>query len=507
MSQTTRRITQVIIALILIALGLLGMRELKASKPQIVRREAPATTPIVKTTVIKTKDQPVLIQGEGTVRPLREINIIPQVGGKVVHISPNLVDGGDFKKGEILLRIDPVDYKLAVTLAKAKVESAQSALRMTEEEAGAAREEWRLIEGNKSGSSSKPPSLVAKEPQLDAAKAALEADRANLSMARLKLDRTVLKAPFNGRISKENVDVGQFVSPGQSLGTLYSTEAAEIVIPLESQDLYWIHVPGFTPGQGPGSEAIVKVLFGSQELTWRGRVVRATGTLDERTRMFEVIIRVEDPYGKKPPLAPGLFVRVDILGRVLKNAAFIPRSCLHDGNVCWFLDDEDRLRFRKVEIARFIGENALVQKGVEDGERLVTSPLMTVTDGMAVRTMSSEEKTPQTASRGPGGPMPDPNQIVQTLQERLTLTKDQTEKIRPIIVSQFDEQRKIFMNHFGKGPLSMRSMGKKMQELAESTNKKLEPIFSEEQMKEYLVFQEERRQRMRQGPPGGRPRS
>ena len=98
MSKTTRRVTQVIIALILIALGLLGMKELKASKPQMVRREAPATTPIVKTTVIKTKDQPVLIQGEGTVRPLREINIIPQVGGPsqcgTGEYGPNMIDAG-----------------------------------------------------------------------------------------------------------------------------------------------------------------------------------------------------------------------------------------------------------------------------------------------------------------------------------------------------------------------------------------------------------------------------
>jgi RND family efflux transporter MFP subunit len=483
------------------------MRELKASKPQMARREAPPTTPIVKTTVVKTKDQPVLIQCEGTVRPLREINIIPQVGGKVIYVSPNLVDGGVFKKGDVLLRVDPVDYKLAVTLAKAKVESAESVLRMTEEEAAAARDEWLLIEGNKSGGRKSPPSLVAKEPQLDAAKAALEADRANLRMARLSLDRTVLKAPFDGRISKENVDVGQFVSPGQSLGTLYSTEAAEIVVPLENQDLFWIHVPGFTPGQGPGSEAIVKVLFGAQEMTWRGRVVRASGKLDERTRMFEVIVRVEDPYAKKPPLAPGLFVRIDIRGRVLKNVVFIPRSHLHDGNVCWVLDDEDCLHFRKVEVARFIGENALVQHGVEDGERLVTSPLMTVTDGMAVRTMSSKEKTAQTTSRGPGGPMPDPNQFVLTLRDRLSLTEEQTERIRPIIASQFAEQRKIFMKYFGKGPLSMRSMGNKMQELSEWTTKKLEPIFSEEQMKEYLVFQQEMRERMGQGPPMGRPPS
>ena len=120
MSQTTRRVTQVVIALILIAFGLLGMRELKASKPQIVRREAPATTPIVKISVIETKDQPVLIQGEGTVRPLQEINIVPQVGGKVVYVSPNLVDGGVFKKGDVLLRIDSIDFKLAVTLAKAE---------------------------------------------------------------------------------------------------------------------------------------------------------------------------------------------------------------------------------------------------------------------------------------------------------------------------------------------------------------------------------------------------
>ncbi|MGW8221173.1 MAG: efflux RND transporter periplasmic adaptor subunit [Syntrophobacteria bacterium] len=385
MSPRKKRFIQFGISAVLIVMGVVGLLVLTASKPEMKKRKPPAPVPVVRTIKTNSGPQTVSIQGEGTARPLREINLVPEVGGKVVYASPALVNGGVFKEGDTLLQIDPVDYELAVTLAEAKVKDAESRLELAEEEALAAVEEWRLLYPDSSSEDSKPSALVAKEPQLAAAQARLEADKADLRKALLHLARTKLKAPFSGRVGEEKVDVGQYVSPGQSLGTLYSTEAAEIVVPLEGGDLFWFDVPAFTSTDGRGAPAVVRASIAGRELSWPGKVVRTEGRLDERTRMIHVIVRVDKPYARKPPLVFGLFVTVEIEGRKIENAAIIPRGALHQGNVVWVLDQESRLRFRTVEIARIQGDEVLVTKGLEDGATVIITPLKAVTDGMTVR--------------------------------------------------------------------------------------------------------------------------
>lgn len=385
MNSKKKRVVQLVISIAFVALGVLGFWALTASKPEMERRKPPTAVPMVRTMAVKTGPQKVYIQGEGTVRPLREINLVPQVGGKVVYVSPSLVNGGVFRKDDLLLRIDPVDYQLAVTLAKAKVKDSESRLQVAEEEAAAARDEWRLLYEGGSKEESKPPPLVAKEPQLAAAKAELEADEADLRKALLNLERTELKAPFHGRVGEENVDIGQYVSPGQSLGSLYSTEAAEIVVPLEGEALFWFDVPGFTSREGRGSPAQIEAKVAGRNLSWAGKVVRTEGKLDERTRMINVVVRVEQPYAKKPPLVFGLFVKVQIEGRMIPKGAVIPRAALRQGDVVWIVGEDSRLQFRQVEVGRIQGDEVVVTGGLEDGEILVTTPLKAVTDGMTVR--------------------------------------------------------------------------------------------------------------------------
>jgi len=388
MSPRKKRFIQFGISVVLIAMGVVGFLVLTASKPEMKKRKPPAPVPMVRTIKTNSGPQTVYIKGEGTVRPLREINLVSEVGGKVVGVSPALVNGGVFKEGDTLLQIDPVDYELAVTLARAKVKEAESRLELAEEEALAAVEEWRLLYPDSSSEDSKPSALVAKEPQLAAAQARLEADKADLRKALLHLERTKLKAPFAGRVGEENVDVGQYVSPGQTLGSLYSTEAAEIVVPLEGGDLFWFDVPAFTSTDGRGAPAVIRASLAGRELSWPGKVVRTEGRLDERTRMIHVVVRVDKPYARRPPLVFGLFVTVEIEGRNLHNCTVIPRGALHQGNVVWVLDQESRLRFRKVEVARVQGDEVVVTKGLEDGEAVVTTPLKAVTDGMTVRMVS-----------------------------------------------------------------------------------------------------------------------
>ena len=392
MSKTKRRLFHLGITIVLLTLGVFGKWALTASKPEMKKRKPTAPIPMVRTITVKTGPQTVHILGEGTVKPLREINLVPQVGGKVVYVSPALVNGGIFGKGKTLLRIDPADYQVAVTLAEAQVKSSESLLELAKEESAAAREEWNLLHADSPKAGEKPSPLVAKEPQLAAAEAKLKADKADLSRALLNLERTELRAPFEGRVGEEDVDVGQYVSPGQAVASLYSTEAAEIVLPLEDEKAFWFNIPAFTPGTSRGSSALVRARVAGREQTWTGKVVRTEGKLNERTRMINVVVRVEKPYEKKPPLAIGLFVSVDIEGQTLPKAAVIPRSALHEGDTMWVVDDKGRLHFREVDVALVQGEEAIIQAGLEDGESVVTTPLKVVSDGMAVRTAKVREE-------------------------------------------------------------------------------------------------------------------
>lgn len=374
----------IFLAIVLLIGGFIGMRVLSASKPEMEKETPPVPVPMAKTVAVSTGVHSVEIAGQGTVGVVREIQLIPEVSGKVVMVSPHLVNGGTFEKGEVLLEIDPSDYKIAVTSAEARVKDAESAYKLAKEEASAALFEWRQL-----NPSDDPPSLVAKEPQLAAAEAMLAAEKANLEKARLQLARTRLTAPFAGRVREEQVDVGQYVAPGQRLAVLYGTEAFEISVPLESDDLYWFHVPGFTSGNGQGAPARVVGRMAGAERTWDGYVDRVEGSVDARTRMVNIVIRVKNPASAKPPLMPGMFVQVRIKGRALENAAVIPRAALRGEQTVWVVNDDGILEFRSIKIARFSLDGVVVQEGLKNGEHVVVSPIKAVTSGMRVRRVGS----------------------------------------------------------------------------------------------------------------------
>lgn len=385
MTKTKNRILHFFIAAILILSGVVGLKTLIASKPDLQKKRPPVSTPLARVITVKTGPHPVTITGQGTVRPIREIRLVSQVSGKIVHVSSALVNGGAFNNGDLLLRIDPADYQIAVTLARARVKDSESKHHLAVEESAVARQEWMQLRAG-----SDPPPLVAKEPQLAAAQAKLDADRAELQKAQLQLARTHLTAPFDGRVSDKSVDIGQYVTPGQTLAVLYDTAAAEIVVPMEDKKLFWFQVPGFTPQATDGSEAEVQAHVAGRELSWPGQVVRVQAKLDEHTRMINVVVRVEKPYAVKPPLAAGLFAIVKIKGRVIENAALIPRSALRPGGTVWVVDANGRLEFRRVVVARFSTRGVVIESGLASGEKVVISPIKAVTSGMKVRSVSAD---------------------------------------------------------------------------------------------------------------------
>ena len=390
MAVSKKVVWQIALVVLLLAAGAAALAAFALSKKPPARKVAQVVSPMVRIVEVGSEPVKVAINGEGTVIPVAQPVLAAEVAGRVVYVSPHLVDGGSFKNGELLMKIEQKDYLLALTLAEASVKAAETNLQTTKEEAASAREEWLLLDKDSGQKFGEPPALLVKEPQIAQYQASLEGAQAQVEQARLNLKRTEVRAPFDGRVVSENVDLGQYLAKGGTIATVFSTEAAEINVHIEDHDLAWLDVPGLTTQGKQGSPAVVTAEFAGRKLSWRGRIVRALGQVNQSTRLVGVVVRVDNPYATLPPLAMGAFVKVRMIGHTLDQASLIPRAALHQGDVVWLVGTDGKLRFTKVQVARQEGGHALLNPGLPEGSKVVTTNLREVSDGMKVRTTGQE---------------------------------------------------------------------------------------------------------------------
>lgn len=354
-------------------------------------RENPGT--LVDVMVARTRDYAVQVAATGTVQARREAQITPQISGKVAWMDPRFIAGGFFAEGEDMFHIEAVDYRLAVEQATAELARAELDLITAQSQARIARQEWQRLNPD---SDQQPNPLVVYEPQLKNARAMLAAAAAAVSKAQLNLGRTVVRAPFNCLVRSEQVDIGQYLTAGVTVGQVFGTDRTEIVVPLPLEELVWLQVPRFE-GQTQGSEAQLFIRAGGKEYIWKGRVVRSLGEVDARGRMARLVVDVEDPFYLKrpatddrPPLSPGLFVDIRIQGRTLDKVVAVPRETVHEGSVVWVAGDDGLLHVRKITVARRERDQVLVSSGIEDGDRIVLTLLGGVAEGMKLRVAPAE---------------------------------------------------------------------------------------------------------------------
>ena len=362
------------------------------------REEQPYKGPLVEVMNADPRAVEVVVEGQGTVQPGAQIELVPRVSGTVVWKSPQLERGGFFHQGDLLARIDPEDYELAVERMEADVAQARYRFDLASGEAGVARREWELLNPASSGAGSAPDSLVLHIPQLRAARAALAAAEARLKEARLQLARTRLLAPFDGRVRDTSLDAGQFVTQGRPVAQLYSIEKAEIVVPIADKDLAWFDMSRLSmvepageagrldPAPDRGPLATVRGWYAGSRHSWRGRVVRVEGELDPRSRMAHLVVEVDDPYGAgETPLVVGLFVDVAVAGRTVEGVRVVPRLVLRPDHSVWTVGAEGILRVRKARVVHSRKDEVLIRVDMESDESIVVSQLRGVTDGMRVR--------------------------------------------------------------------------------------------------------------------------
>lgn len=395
------------VAIVLVGLGAFALLRSMGEPPARVERDF--SGPLVEGIAAPARSVQVVVEGQGTVEPGAQVGLVPQVSGIAVWTSPDLEPGGSFRRGELLVRIDAEEYELAVARSEADVARAEYQLDVARGEAEVARREWELLHAGDEGAG-QPDPLVLRKPQVRAATADMKSARARLSEARLRLARTRLSAPFDGRVRSSTLDAGQFLAVGQPVAQLYSTERAEISVPVPDEEMAWLDLDGSAgggdrskatgaqvvgesgergPRRGPAPLALISGSYAGRHHQWRGRAVRTQGEIDPRSRMVHVLVEVDEPYAARAeataPLMVGMFVDVEIAGRQLQEVRAVPRVALRPGNRVWVAGRAGVLHIRPAEVVRAGRAEVLARFELAPDERVVISQINGVTDGMKVR--------------------------------------------------------------------------------------------------------------------------
>ncbi len=368
---------------ILLILGIPALALVAAVAMMSLRQEPPKKEiveldPLVEVVELERMTTNFEVRSQGTVRPQTETILSAEVSGTITRISPKFLAGGVFRANEVLMRIDPTNYEVAVDQANALVVQ-------------------REIEYE--GAKKLRSQGYRAESEYASAAAALATAKAEQVRARRNLERTYIRLPYEGIVRSKEADIGQFVNPGTRLGITFSTEYAEVRLPLTDHDLAFVELPGAAAVTETGSAAGPAVLLSavqrgvSQE--WPATIVRSEGVVDEKSRVTYAVARIADPYrlhteGHALPM--GTFVTASIQGTAVADVFRVQNTAIRSSNRLLLVDAESRIRMRTVDVIRADSQFTYIT-GLTDGDRVVVSALESPFDGMAVRTSADDEAT------------------------------------------------------------------------------------------------------------------
>ena len=305
----------------------------------------------------------------GTVGVRGEVNIVPEVSGRIIEVNDNFFGGGTFKKDELLFRIDPRDFELAVKQLKAQVAQASTNLDLAKAESKAALSEWKQLNGSR-----RAPDLVARKPQLQEAEAALESAKAQLENAQLDLERSSFRLPFDGRVLSTSLETGQYVMAGQSYGSVFNIEALEVTASLKDSQLEWLLT-------GEKADVQIDATYMGKSFSYEGYLKRGPASLDAQTRFATVTFGFED---KPKTILPGVFVTLKIEGPQLPDIVQVPVEALQS-EVIWSLKDDNTITAIEPNIV-FRTNDYLVVDNISGTNKIVTSRISGAVEGMKVKT-------------------------------------------------------------------------------------------------------------------------
>jgi multidrug efflux system membrane fusion protein len=415
------RFLRILIPVVILAVCAVGTWWLLKNPPVTEMKEQPPVLVRVEGTRLKKTSFPVVVRSQGTVQPRTQTTLLPEVSAKVVEVSPNFKPGGFFEKGEVLLKLDPIDYETAVVIAKAAVAQAASLLAEEQARAEQALENWKAL-----GRSGEPGALVLRKPQVVKAQADVEAAKAQVLKAERDFERTTIRAPFAGQVLEQLVDVGQLVGTGTPMAKVFAVDYVELRLPLPERDMRFLSLPesyrNMKDDPSTASTAVrLKAVINGKPSVWEGHLIRVEGAMDTSTRQVVAVAQVDDPYAKRsdgaPPLKIGQFVEADIAGDMLTDVFVIPRNTVRAGNEIILITPQNTLRRMTVE-ALVSDEKQIVisansPKSPKEGDVLCVTPIPFPADGARVLpTIDGHSEAPDIAKAKskdqPAKPVPAP---------------------------------------------------------------------------------------------------
>ena len=345
--------------------------------------ERPA--PMVEVITAAPADHQLRVRTQGTVRAKTQVELAAQVAGRVVKVSENFADGGFFQAGDVLLTIEPDDYEFA--LARTEAALAQAEQRLAEERGRSrqAEREWREL------GSAEANDLFLRKPQLRAAELAVTAAEADVAASKLALDRTIIRAPFDGRVLQKRADVGQFVGNGTPLAQVYAIEALELRLPVSDAQLALLPESLLTSSGGlVGASAAITVNIGDKVWNFSAPIVRAEAEIDRRSRVANLIAEFSgSPEIKegRPELTPGVFARAEIMGRPVPGVIELSNSALSPDGHILVVNEQSVLERRDVAVVNREKDRVWVS-GIGEGEAVVAQLNNTLFPGLRVQMMT-----------------------------------------------------------------------------------------------------------------------
>ncbi len=374
----------ILLLFVVAAALLMSTKEAPEQKPD----EMPI--PLVDVTEVVQETVSLNLPSYGVVNPKYKTQLVTEVQGRMLSISPQFVAGGIVKKGDQLAQIEPSDYEADLMQAEASLAQATAAL--NEE---IARGEVAKIEF-KGYDKGLPPELGLRIPQLKKEQANVKYAEAALARAKRNLERTVIRAPFDGIIKARNVDLGQYVTLGTNLGELYDTSIAEIRLPITNNDLAYLESVDH-----PDTQVTLSASLAGKENTWMGNIIRSEGVIDADNRMVYLVAEIKDPYLRdqktqgKLPLKYGSFVNAVIKGRTVNGIVKLPRHIVRNEQVA-LINEQNIVEMRHVNVVRSDLEYVFIKDSLKTGERVATTHFSNMASGQLVKVIGEETKPVQT---------------------------------------------------------------------------------------------------------------
>jgi RND family efflux transporter MFP subunit len=385
--------------IILASIGVAIM--LRAGRPDAEQNEPQQLSVVVDAMTVNVQDAYISVSSQGTVAPRTQTNLVSEVAGRVVEVSPSFVAGGFFNEGDVLIKLDDQNYRAAVSRAQASVAAAKSLLEQEKGQADVAQREWDRMSAEQQ-SRIRAKELYLRKPQLQEAVARLESAQADLDQAVSDLNKTTIIAPYDGLVSSKNTDIGQYVTTGASIAETFAVDYAEVRLPIPETKIAFLDLPSHTDNlsaadsmeNAPEVDLVSRI--GNQDYHWTGKLSRTEGVLDTRTRVLFSVVQIADPYNlnsqnsrnsewNDEPLRIGTYVNATIRGRMLEDVIVLPRYTLQANNVIWTADAEGRLRPKTVEVLTINGDDVYISAGLDNGDRVILTRLENPLNGSPVQ--------------------------------------------------------------------------------------------------------------------------